>query len=101
MGKYFKLIEAIKTRTTVNVAKKQKGVVSYSHLLLKPNEKYELGTDQVFITSLQKMRVERNYSPELIMELTSLGIEYTEHFCRTCGERSKKISYAVIEFIED
>ncbi|MEI5990409.1 hypothetical protein [Enterococcus crotali] len=101
MSKYFKLINAIDTITTLNVASQKDGVIIYSHVRLKPGEKYELGDDKVFSRSLQQIQVERPYSQPLANELRSLGIEYTESSCKSCGGRIKKISYSVVEIIDE
>ncbi|MBO0467857.1 hypothetical protein JZO73_09975 [Enterococcus plantarum] len=101
MSKYFKLIRAIDTITTLNVASQKEGVTTYSHVRLKPGEKYELGDDKVFNQSLQNIQIERPYSQQLVKELMSLGVEYTESACKSCGGRIKKISYAAVEIIEE
>ena len=101
MSKYFKLIDAIDTITTLNVASQQNGATIYSHVRLKPGEKYELGEDEVFSKSLQDIKVERPYSQQLVEELMSLNVGYTETVCKSCGGRIKKISYSVIEIIEN
>ncbi|MEI5994015.1 hypothetical protein [Candidatus Enterococcus mansonii] len=101
MPKYFKLIDAIDTITTLNVASQKNGATVYNHVRLKPGECHEVGNDQVFIRSLQNMQVERPYSLELVNELSSLGVKYTEKICKSCGGRIKKVSYSVIEFIDE
>lgn len=101
MSKYFKLIDAIDTITTLNVASQKEGVTAYSHIRLKPGERYELGDDKVFRQSLKNIQIERPYSQQLVNELTCLNIDYTESFCKSCGGRIKKISYVAIEFIEE
>ncbi|MGX7412514.1 hypothetical protein [Enterococcus caccae] len=101
VSKYFKLIDTIDTITTLNVASQQNGRTTYSHVRLKPGEKYELGNDEVFINSLQHIQIERAYSLQLVNELTALGIDYTENFCKSCGGRIKKVSYSVVEIIDE
>lgn len=101
MRKYFKLIDAIDKITTLNVASQQNGKTIYTHVRLKPNEKYELGNDEVFIKSLQNSKIESPYATYLVNELASLGINYTENFCKSCGGRIKKVSYPIIEIIDE
>lgn len=50
MKPYFKLIDAIETITTVNVARNKNGEITYSHLRLIPSEIYVIGEDTVFLS---------------------------------------------------
>lgn len=101
MSKYFKLVSVIDTVTTLNVAYQKNGRIAYSHVRLIPGEKYELGNDEVFNQTLQTIKIERPYSEQLANELISLGVDYTEKFCKSCGGHTKKISYLAIEIIDE
>lgn len=100
MVSFFKLIKGIDTPTTINVVRKQNGIARYGHVTLVPNEKYELGDDELFINSLKSAKVEKRYTQQLVNQLNLLGIEYEEVFCKSCGGRTKKVSYNVVEVVE-
>lgn len=100
MARYYKLIDPIKTATTLNVAQNQDGKSTYIHIRLEPGQVYELNEDQLFIRSLKNAKIDRRYSEHLVNELKALKINYTEHFCKSCGGRAKRISYPVVEIIE-
>lgn len=100
LSRYFKLIDAIKTTTTLNVARNQTGSASYAHIRLEPGCNYALEEDELFIRSLEKAKIEKRYSEQLAKELTALGIDYTEHYCKSCGGRAKRISYSAVEIME-
>ena len=99
-NKYFKLIDAIDTQMTLNVAKKQNGFVKYGHITLQPGARYELTDDVIFKESLKGARVKKAYSKELEEVLKKHNIPYEEIYCKTCGGRTKKLSYAIVEVVE-
>lgn len=99
MGKYFKLIDGIDTAMTLNVVRAENGVSVYSHIRLSPGEKYELNEDDLFIQSLKQAKVERRYSKQLELQLKTAGIDYTETICKSCGGKTTRLSYSIVEII--
>lgn len=100
MSRYYKLIDAIETPTTLNVARLQNGITKYGHIRLDPGKKYELDEDRIFISSLKNAKVQKRYSKELAERLDTFQIPYEETICKSCGGRIKKLSYAVVEVVE-
>lgn len=101
MSSYYKLIDAIDTPQKINCARRVNGIVKYGHVPLEPGRRYELGDDEVFINSLKSVTTQKPYSKELVSILESYGVPYEEKFCRTCGGKVKKISYNVVEVVEE
>lgn len=97
MSRYFKLIDVIDTPTTLNVARRQDGVVKYGHVRLEPGKKYVLDHDEVLEKSLQGAAIKEPYSRELVEKLNKHQIPYEEVYCHTCGGRTRKISYVIVE----
>lgn len=100
MSRYFKLIDAIDSPQTINVARRKNGVVNYGYVELFPGKKYELADDDIFVKSLKGATVTKRHSSELVAMLKEYGIPYTEKYCSSCGGRVKKISYCVVEVVE-
>ncbi|WP_236674767.1 hypothetical protein [Enterococcus sp. BWR-S5] len=101
MTKYFKLITGIDTAMTLNVARTENGQAVYSHVRLNPGERYELGDDDLFIQSLKQAKAERRYSKQLETQLKASGIDYTQSICKSCGGKATRLSYSVIEIIDE
>lgn len=101
---YFKLIDQYETSLKLSVLRTVKNSKStyqkYGTITLVPGEKYELGTDEVFIQSLKSAKIEKAYSTALEDLLKANGIKYTTRACKSCGGRVKKISYCPIEIVE-
>lgn len=100
MSRYFRLVGAINTRTTLNIAHNDNGKTAYTHIQLEPGIKYDLQEDELFIRSLRSAKIEKRYSDQLVKELNDLEINYTEHYCRSCGGKAKRVSYSAIEIID-
>lgn len=101
MKKYFKLIDGIDTAMTLNVVRNEGGTAVYSHLRLIPGTKYDLGDDELFIRSLNQAKAERRYSKQLADQLEAAGVVYTETRCKSCGGKTTRLSYFVIEIIDE
>lgn len=101
MSRFYKLTDAVDTPTTLNVARKQGGGTKYEHIKLVPGMKYELEDDPVFVNSLCSAKLQKPYSQELINKLEAFAIPYEKKYCKVCGDKMKKISFAVVEMCRE
>lgn len=99
MNGYFKLIDAVKSPTTINVAEKSNGRTRNKHVKLFPGEKYKLPDDEVYIASLKAAKVQRPKTKDLEDALKRSGVPYEEKACKSCGGRVIKLHYCVIEVV--
>ena len=88
-----------------NVAKTKtingKDIITYNHWIrLIPGEEYETD-DPAMIRWFREYRREERWSSSLESALKSANVPYETRMCKSCGGRVKKISYQVVEVIDD
>lgn len=104
MTKY-KLNDAENVQVTINnVAKTKeingKAIVTYSNYIrLAPNKVYETD-DEAMLNFFRQYRRKVRYNSNLEEVLRLHDVPYEIEYCRSCGGRVKKISYAVVEVME-
>lgn len=105
MAKY-KLNDAEKVQVTINnVAKTKemngKPIVTYSNYIrLAPGVIYETD-DEAMLNFFKTYKRKVRYNAELEKALKENNVPYDIEFCRSCGGKVKKISYKVVEVMED
>ena len=101
MKGYYKLIDALDKRTTLNIARRCGDRVNYEQVVLTPGHRYPSEDDPLLIQSLMQAEVKRTYSESLEAELKALGIAYNVVTCKSCGGRAKQLTYKVVEWLSD
>lgn len=97
----YKLIDAIKERQKIQVARRKNGVVQYMYASLEPGVAYEAEEDPLFINSLLNAKVKKTFSDALEAELKAQGIQYSVERARCCGGRRRVLSYGIVEVMTD
>lgn len=93
------------TVTINNVAKTKivngKEIVTYSNYIrLAPDTEYETD-DKAMLNFFREYRRKVRHTAGIENALKSAGVPYEVEYCRSCGGRVKKISYAVVEVIDE
>jgi hypothetical protein len=96
----FKLHDAIKERTQVDVVYREKGITKYSYIVLDPGVEYELPEDELFQKSIRGCVFKKPYSKTMEDSLKANNIPYKVELCKQCGGRVKKLAYNPLEVIE-
>ena len=105
MAKY-RLNAAEKVQVTINnVAKTKilngKEIVTYSNYIrLVPGVTYETD-DEAMLNFFRQYKRKVRYNAELERALKMNGVPYETEYCRSCGGKIKKISYKVVEVIDN
>ena len=98
---YCKLIDAIKTPQTLNLAETKiangKPMAVYKPRRFLPGKLYEILDDSLLLKSLKNCTRKAAYSAELEKELKACGVSYEVKMCKSCGGRVKKIEYHIVE----
>lgn len=104
MTKY-KLNKAENVQVTINnVAKTKvvngKAIVTYNNFIrLAPNMVYETD-DEAMLNFFRSYRRKVRYNATLEQTLKANNVPYEIEYCKSCGGKVKKISYAVVEVME-
>lgn len=104
MAKY-RLNQAETVSATIyNVARTKvingKPVVTYSNYIrLAPNKVYETD-DEAMISFFRSYKRKVRYNAGLEQALKKNNVPYDIEYCRSCGGKIKKISYALVEVME-
>lgn len=105
MTKY-RLNKAEDVQVTINnVAKTKtingKAIVTYANYIrLAPNKVYETD-DEAMLNFFRNYKRKVRYTSHLERVLKENGVPYSIEYCRTCGGKVKKISYAVVEVMDN
>ena len=105
MAKY-KLNNAENVQVTINNVAKTKiingrEIVTYSNYIrLVPNKVYE-SDDEAMLNFFRKYRRKVRYTSDLENVLKSHDVPYDIEYCPTCGGKVKKISYQVVEVMDE
>lgn len=105
MTKY-RLNRAEKVSVTINnVARTKvmngKAIVTYSNYIrLVPGKVYETD-DEAMLNFFRAYKRKVRYNTELEEALKKNDVPYETEYCRTCGGRVKKISYRVVEVMDN
>lgn len=96
----YKLIDAIKERQQIQVARRKNGVIQYSYAKLEPGIIYEAEEDDLFINSLSNAKVTKRFSDALVKELEAQGIDFESERTRCCGGNRRMLSYGIVEVMQ-
>ena len=105
MTKY-KLNNAENVQVTINNVAKTKtiggrSVVTYSNYIrLDPNKVYETD-DEAMLNFFRSYRRKVRYTSHLEEVLKANDVPYEIEYCRSCGGKIKKISYQVVEVMDN
>lgn len=105
MTKY-RLNKAERVSVTINNVAKSKvingrTVVTYSNYIrLAPNTVYETD-DEAMLNFFRGYKRKVRYNSELEKALKDNGVPYETEYCKSCGGRVKKISYRVVEVMDN
>lgn len=105
MTKY-RLNKAEKVSVTINnVARTKvmngKAIVTYSNYIrLVPDKVYETD-DEAMLNFFRGYKRKVRYNAELEEALKKNGVPYETEYCKSCGGRIKKISYRVVEVMDN
>ena len=97
---YYKLIDAIDTPITLNVARRVNGYTKYGYLRLNPGTKYELPEDESVLDAIKEAKKTVRYSKKAEDALKACGAVYEKKMCPTCGGKVLKIEYYLVEVVE-
>lgn len=101
----YRLNKAENVQVTINnVAKTKlvngKAIVTYSNYIrLAPGKVYKTD-DEAMLNFFRTYRRKVRYNAQVENALRSNGVPYDIEYCRSCGGKVKKISYAVVEVME-
>lgn len=101
----YRLNKAEDVQVTINnVAKTKiingKPIVTYSNYIrLAPNKVYETD-DEAMLNFFRTYKRKVRYNAHLEEVLKANDVPYEIEYCRSCGGKVKKISYAVVEVME-
>lgn len=102
----YRLNKAEKVSVTINnVAKTKdyngKSIVTYSNYIrLAPNMVYKTD-DEAMLNFFRNYRRKVRYTAEVERALKDNGVPYEIEFCRSCGGKIKKISYRLVEVLDN
>lgn len=102
----YRLNKAEKVQVTINnVAKTKiingKSVVTYSNYIrLTPGVVYETD-DDAMVNFFRNYKRKVRYNAELEQALKQNGVPYDVEYCKSCGGKVKKISYRVVEVMDN
>lgn len=105
MAKY-RLNKAETVQTTINnvaVTKiiNGKEIVTYSNYIrLVPDKVYE-SEDKAMLDFFRNYKRKVRHTAGIEEALKSAGVPYEIEYCRSCGGRVKKISYKVVEVLDE
>lgn len=105
MTKY-RLNKAERTPQTINNVAKTKIIngkpfVTYSNYIkLAPNTVYETD-DEAMLNFFRAYKVKIRYNTETERALKENNVPYEVEYCKSCGGRIKKISYQLVEVLEN
>lgn len=105
MTKY-RLNKAENVRVTINNVARTKvmngrNVVTYSnYIVLYPDKLYE-SDDEAMLNFFRTYKRKVKYSAQLEEVLKSNGVPYEIEYCKSCGGRVKKISYRMVEVLNE
>lgn len=105
MAKY-RLNKAERLSVTINnVAKTKningKDIITYSNYIrLAPGETYQTD-DEAMIAFFKAYKRKVRYNAELERALKENNVPYEIEFCKSCGGKVKKISYGVVEVLDN
>ena len=78
-----------------------KSVVTYSNYInLVPGKTYETD-DEAMLSFFRAYRRKVRYNAELERALKQHNVPYEIESCRSCGGRIKKISYQIVEVLDE
>ena len=102
----YRLNKAEKVSVTINnVAKTKdyngKSIVTYSNYIrLAPNTVYKTD-DEAMLNFFRTYKRKVRYTAEIERALQENGVPYEIEMCRSCGGKIKKISYRVVEVLDN
>ena len=102
----YRLNKAEKVSVTINnVAKTKvingKSIVTYSNYIrLAPNTVYKTD-DEAMLNFFRAYKHKVRYTAEIERALQESGVPYEIEMCRSCGGKIKKISYRVVEVLDN
>lgn len=102
----YRLNKAEKVSVTINnVAKTKvingKSIVTYSNYIrLAPNTVYKTD-DEAMLNFFRAYKRKVRYTAEIERALQENGVSYEIEMCRSCGGKIKKISYRVVEVLDN
>ena len=102
----YRLNKAEKVSVTINnVAKTKiyngKSIVTYSNYIrLAPNTVYKTD-DEAMLNFFRNYRRKVRHTAEIERALKDNGVPYEIEFCRSCGGKIKKISYRLVEVLDN
>lgn len=102
----YRLNKAEKVSVTINnVAKTKvingKSIVTYSNYIrLAPNTVYKTD-DEAMLNFFRAYKRKVRYTAEIERALQENGVPYEIEMCRSCGGKIKKISYRVVEVLDN
>lgn len=102
----YRLNKAEKVSVTINnVAKTKiingKSIVTYSNYIrLAPNVVYKTD-DEAMLNFFKNYKCKVRYTAEIERALKDNEVPYEIEFCRSCGGKIKKISYRVVEVLDN
>ena len=102
----YRLNKAEKVSVTINnVAKTKiyngKSIVTYSNYIrLAPNTVYKTD-DEAMLNFFRNYRRKVRYTAEIERALKDNNVPYEIEFCRSCGGKIKKISYRLVEVLDN
>lgn len=105
MTKY-RLNKAERVTTTINnVARTKiingKPIVTWqNYIKLVPNTLYETD-DEAMLNFFRAYKRKERYNPSLERALKENNVPYEVEMCRSCGGKIKKISYRVVEVLDN
>lgn len=102
----YRLNKAEKVSVTINnVAKTKvingKSIVTYSNYIrLAPNTVYKTD-DDAMLNFFRNYKRKVRYTADIERALKQNNVPYEIEFCRSCGGKVKKISYRVVEVLDN
>lgn len=80
---------------------KDRSVVTYSnYITLLPNEIYQTD-DEAMIEFFRNYKRKVKYSAHLEEVLKANDVPYEIEYCKSCGGKVKKISYQIVEVLDE
>lgn len=102
----YRLNKAEKVQVAINnVAKTKemggKSIVTYSNYIrLAPGKVYETD-DEAMLNFFRAYKLKVRYNAELEEALKQNNVPYDIEYCKSCGGKVKKISYTVVEVMDN
>lgn len=102
----YRLNKAEKVTVTINNVPKTKvikgkAIVTYSNYIrLAPDKVYETD-DEAMLEFFRTYKRKVRYNADLERTLKNNGVPYDIEYCRSCGGKVKKISYQVVEVMDN